>query len=300
MGVYVDIDADFMFRPRTGGNPRTRQDRWITPMELVGRLLEAGLDWSASPVVVFTDHKEAYFVWKEWGVRLATLVHVDAHSDFYDTFPWLVHCGNFLRKAVEDRMFSKVVWVAPRWLYDSGEWARLDMDGVRLRARRSASSHHDTGCWHCRGGHEVRVEIVPHDRFVMPNSRVVLVTVATSPAFVPPNALDRTKELVETIAARGRGLAVRPHIPISIEDAVLRALWRDVRDEAGCRQAYQGGKPTNRSEGRRQLSYLWAEHAVLQRCRCETRGPGAPGGGGARAGGARAAAVLRASCSRAS
>jgi|GEM_PF-1482961 len=295
MGMYVDIDADFMFRPRTGGNPRTRQDRWIAPVELVGRLVEAGLDWSASPVVVFTDHKEAYFVWKEWGVHSATLVHVDAHSDFYDTFPWLVHCGNFLRKAAEDGLFSKVVWVAPRWLYDSGEWARWDMDGVRLRARRAAPSYHETGRWRCRGGHEVQVEIVPHDRFVMPNSRAALVTVATSPAFVPPNALGRLRELVDSVAARGQGLAVRPHIPISIEDPVLRTLWRNVRDETESRRAYRGAKPTNKSDGRRQLSYLWIEHEVLQRCHCETRGPGAPD-----APGARATATYRACSGRAS
>jgi len=276
MGVYLDIDADFMFQPRTGGNPRIRQDCWIAPAEFVERLEEAGLDWSASPVAVFTDHKEAYFVWKECGAHSATLVHVDAHSDFYDTFPWLVHCGNFLRKAVEDGLFSKVVWVVPRWLYDSGEWERWDTPGVWLRKRRAALSYHETGRCRCRVGHEVQVEIVPHDRFVMPNSRAALVTVATSPAFVPGDALPQVRELVGRVSARCLRLVVRPHIPMSIEDPVLRSLWKNVRDEMETRRLSRGASETRTSAAHRLLSYLWIEHEVSQRRHCEVRGPGAP------------------------
>ena len=273
MSVYLDIDADFMFRPRTAGNPRVRQDCWIAPSELVERLGEAGLGWDESLAAVFTDHKEAYFVWKEWGAHSATLVHVDAHSDFYDTFPWHVHCGNFVRRAVEDGLFSKVVWVVPRWLYDSGEWERWDTPGVRLRKRRKTPSYHEKG--RCRAGHEMELEIVPHDRFFMPNSRVALVTVATSPAFVPASGLPLVKELVGHVAERCSRLVVRPHIPMSIEDPALRSLWLDVRGEDGTGRTGRG--ETRGDAVRRLLSYLWVEHEVAQRCHQETRAPGASG-----------------------
>ncbi|MDI7246650.1 MAG: hypothetical protein QME92_04155 [Bacillota bacterium] len=272
MGVYLDIDADFMFRPRTNGNSGVRQELWMAPGEIVGWLQHAGVGWDARPAAVFTDHKEAYFVWKEWGARSATLVHVDAHSDFYDTFTWLVHCGNFVRKAVEDGLFSKIVWVVPRWLYDSGEWEPWDTPGVRLHRHRKTPSYHEQG--RCRAGREVEVEIVPHDRFFMPNSRAALVTVATSPAFVPPEGLPQVKDLVDRVAERCLGLAVRPHIPMSIEDGALRRLWLDVRrgDGATTRRAAVSGA----AAAHRLLSYLWVEHDVAQRRHQETRAPGPP------------------------
>ena len=271
MSVYLDIDADFMFRPRTAGNPRVQQVCWMMPGELVERLGEAGLGWDESLAVVFTDHKEAYFVWKEWGAHSATLVHVDAHSDFYDTFPWLVHCGNFVRRAVEDGLFSKVVWVVPRWLYDSGEWERWDTPGVRLQKRRKTPSYRERG--RCRAGREVEVEIVPHDRFFMPNSRAALVTVATSPAFVPASGLPLVRELVDCVAERCSVLVVRPHIPMSIEEPALRSLWLDVRGEVGTGRTGRG--ETRSSAVRRLLSYLWVEHEVAQLRHQETRAPGA-------------------------
>ena len=273
MGVYLDIDADFMFRPRTSGNPRVRQDCWTTPGEVVDGLEKAGLGWDESPAAVFTDHKEAYFVWKEWGAHSATLVHMDVHSDFYDTFPWLVHCGNFVRKAAEDGLVSKVVWVVPRWLYDSDEWERWDTPGVRLQRHRKTLSYHEKG--RCCAGHEVEVEIVPHDRFLMPNCRAALVTVATSPASVPAEGLLQVRELVDCVAERCSRLAVRPHIPMSIDDPALRRLWLDVRRGDGATTG-RGAATSGAAAAHRLLSYLWVEHDVVRRRHNETRTPGGP------------------------
>jgi hypothetical protein len=275
----LDIDADFMFRPRTCGNPRIRQRCWIEPGEFVGRLEEAGLDWDASPMMAFTDHKEAYFVWREWGAHSATLVHVDAHSDFYDTFPWLVHCGNFLRRAAGEGMFSKIVWVVPRWLYDAGEWERWDTPGVRLSVGRKRLSYHQKG--RCREGRGTAFEIVPHDRFLMPNSRVVLMTLATSPAFVPADGLPLVKDLVSSLGQRCSRVVVRPHIPGSLENPVLRRLWTDVRREGregGAVRLRRSETEAREPAVRRLLGYLWIEHEAFQRCHEEARPPWVAGG----------------------
>lgn len=196
MSVCLDIDADFIFRPRTTGNPTVRQDPWISPEDFVHALRSSGLEWENCRVTVFADHEQAYSVWKDQGIRQATLVHVDAHSDFYDTFPWLVHCGNFLRKAAEEGFLKKIVWVVPPWLYESGEWRKWDLPHLRFRSTRINTpsrflwSHLDR---------KAEIEVVPLDGFSMPRSRVTLVTVATSPRFVPKQAFSLVNELVEFI-----------------------------------------------------------------------------------------------------
>ncbi|HHY37936.1 MAG TPA: hypothetical protein GX507_03310, partial [Clostridia bacterium] len=140
MTVCLDIDADFIFRPRTTGNPTVRQDPWISPEDFVRALRRSGLDWRNCRAAVFADHEQAYFVWRNQGIHLATLVHVDAHSDFYDSFPWLVHCGNFLRKAAEEGFLKKIVWVVPPWLYESGEWRKWDLPHLRLGGTKIRTS----------------------------------------------------------------------------------------------------------------------------------------------------------------
>lgn len=67
------------------------------------------------------DHRDAYFYWKELGIRNAPCLHVDAHLDmahiqapldFTVDMPEL-NCANYLLRCVEEGIVSEVVWVIP-------------------------------------------------------------------------------------------------------------------------------------------------------------------------------------------
>ncbi|MBE3519057.1 MAG: hypothetical protein IMW97_02000 [Firmicutes bacterium] len=291
MAVFLDIDADFMFKPRTSGNTLTRQVLWITPDDLLSSLKAAGLKWKGSPVALFTDHKEAYFVWKESGARLDTLVHVDAHSDLYDTFSWSLHCGNYLRRALEERMFSKVIWVVPDWLLGSGEWTKWDIpffdgESCELRVQRGWARE---GRAALRGlenvvgtgdgspgrleaapaiavrRRKIRFETVPLGSFNMPNSTISLITLATSPMFVPASELGSVRELVEKVARDASCVEVRPNIPLSLRDPRLEELLTVDFVQAGS-QAFPRLRKGRASDGwRAAVGFLWAEHQVMSR-----------------------------------
>jgi tetratricopeptide (TPR) repeat protein len=94
------------------------------------------------------DHRDAYFFWKELGIRGAPCLHVDAHLDMaYMQTPldFNVHmpelnCANYLLRAVEEGIVSRVVWVIPpdlprghkdllRWtIHELGGWLPLTLD----------------------------------------------------------------------------------------------------------------------------------------------------------------------------
>ncbi|HHY34578.1 MAG TPA: hypothetical protein GX510_02910 [Firmicutes bacterium] len=291
MAVFLDIDADFMFKPRTSGNTLIKQRLWIRPEDLLKNLKAAGLKWKGSPVALFTDHKEAYFVWKEWGAHSDTLIHVDAHSDLYDTFSWSLHCGNYLRRALEERMFSKVVWVMPDWLPGSGEWTKWDIpffggESYEVRVRRSrapecnAVLRGEENVVGTADGHpgrfeagrgiavrrrKVRFQAVPLGYFNMPNSTVALTTLATSPTFVPAGELGSVRELVERIARDASCVEVRPNIPLSLRDPRLRELLRADLVQAGSPELLR--LRTGRTSGgwRAAAGFLWAEHRAMAR-----------------------------------
>jgi len=270
MAICLDIDADFLFKPRSNGNIlRTSQDLWLTPEELLGSLRKAGLRWPLSPAWIFTNHKEAYFIWREQGFSSETLVHVDAHADLYDSFPWMVHCGNFLRKAVEEGRFCKVIWVVPPWLYVDRESAKRDLPGFQLRTAGSqdhlnrvshgsenraalgganeANRHRQV----FRMGKKAEVEVVPLDRFRLSPTKVKIVTLATSPLFVSADGYPAIKDLVRAVARECGAVSVRADIPLCLEDPVL---GRDIG-----RYGKKSGSPTVLN-----LDYLWAEHRRLE------------------------------------
>lgn len=85
------------------------------------------------------DHREAYFFWKELGVREAVCVHVDAHLDtcgfkvpgYTGLRQPEVNCGNFLLPAMEEGLVSELVWVIPPHLVGQQDW--LEWAGNELQ-----------------------------------------------------------------------------------------------------------------------------------------------------------------------
>lgn len=73
---------------------------------------------------VFEEHHEAYFAWKEAGIRGAWCWHVDAHLDvgreadparLGNAFvPWGgLNCGNYLYLAIQEGIVGRLTWVVP-------------------------------------------------------------------------------------------------------------------------------------------------------------------------------------------
>lgn len=107
------------------------------------------------------EHHEAYFFWKELGIRNAWCWHIDAHLDIGREgltpkrlealtlcksseqaasseilgncyLPWGgLHCGNYLYPAIREGIVSRLTWVIPPYL-PTGElldWTRQHLDG---------------------------------------------------------------------------------------------------------------------------------------------------------------------------
>lgn len=107
------------------------------------------------------EHCEAYFVWKQAGIRDAWCWHVDAHLDIGKDgltasrlaelkqcqsleeahrrglcgnayVPWGgLHCGNYLYPAIREGIVSRLTWVIPPDIVSGNllNWARLHLDG---------------------------------------------------------------------------------------------------------------------------------------------------------------------------
>jgi tetratricopeptide repeat protein len=65
-------------------------------------------------VELFDLHDEAYYIWRDRGVRGAVLVHVDSHADAAPADPSRPpDIGNYVRAAVTAGIVSNVFWVVP-------------------------------------------------------------------------------------------------------------------------------------------------------------------------------------------
>jgi hypothetical protein len=63
---------------------------------------------------VFDLHDEAHAIWRDRGVRGATLVHVDGHHDAEPAAPsGFIGIGNYVRAAFDEGLVAHVHWVAP-------------------------------------------------------------------------------------------------------------------------------------------------------------------------------------------
>ncbi len=84
------------------------------------------------------DHREAYFFWKELGLRDHACLHVDAHLDVsnlkapsYETARRPeINCGNFLLPALQEGLIGSLIWVVPDHLpggEDLLDWTRTEL-----------------------------------------------------------------------------------------------------------------------------------------------------------------------------
>ena len=76
------------------------------------------------PTRLMEDHRDAYFLWKEIGLKGLPCLHVDAHLDVSDlkapgnelVYSPEINCGNFLLPAMRENIVSSLIWVIPEHL----------------------------------------------------------------------------------------------------------------------------------------------------------------------------------------
>jgi tetratricopeptide (TPR) repeat protein len=65
-------------------------------------------------IFLMENHDEAYWIWREAGVRDQILVHIDAHDDMdWLPDPAAINIANFICWALQEGMIREVYWVAP-------------------------------------------------------------------------------------------------------------------------------------------------------------------------------------------
>ena len=131
MGIYVDIDLDFLVKPiKQKGINNTRkykgEDCSVSNVDdFISKLNNLGL-LNAKQKKFFTNHKKSYTYW--WINRSLnnTVIHIDAHSDLYrnkqrdltllrDTD---MNCDDYIWYALRDGFIDKIYWVIPEDSYD--------------------------------------------------------------------------------------------------------------------------------------------------------------------------------------
>jgi tetratricopeptide (TPR) repeat protein len=85
---------------------------------------------------IFDCHDEAYYHWRDAGVRGATLIHVDAHHDLEEgPASGVIHVGNYVRAAIQAEMVSRMTWVLPHPMWANRTVrarAIADLEALRL------------------------------------------------------------------------------------------------------------------------------------------------------------------------
>jgi len=131
MGIYVDIDLDFLIKPikQEGENNRRLykgENCFVDDIyNFVSKLQSHGL-LNSKEKKFFTNHKKSYTYW--WIKRTTnnTVIHIDAHSDLYRNkqkdLTLLrdldMNCDDYMWYAIRDGFISEIYWVVPDNSYD--------------------------------------------------------------------------------------------------------------------------------------------------------------------------------------
>lgn len=197
--VLLDLDLDFFFYPRLVHSNFAhlapgQLKRIYEPEPLFEYLRNCGLYWTShTPTFSFDHHERAFYLWKEHAACEATLVHIDAHSDWYQDAPDRVHSGNFILHATQHHIVSRAYWIMPNWIAAEAAWCPWDIpfNGERSVVQAGwiytelESAHTYVGFYPAKRAHDLHGE-------------VGLITVARSPHYAPAdsNLLRRLSTLI--------------------------------------------------------------------------------------------------------
>lgn len=96
------------------------------PEDAIIRLIDMGFTFKKKPLLyVAESHKDIYEVMR--GLKRSEVYHFDAHHDLYDDGDRDLNCGNWGRKAIEQGLVEKYIWVAPDW---GKEFDMMDLEDI--------------------------------------------------------------------------------------------------------------------------------------------------------------------------
>ncbi len=75
--------------------------------------LQPSAPHKGTPCFLIENHDEAYYLWRDAGVKGATLVHVDPHHDMWPTKGGPITVGSFIYRAMMEGIVSDIYWVVP-------------------------------------------------------------------------------------------------------------------------------------------------------------------------------------------
>lgn len=150
---------------------------------------------------LFTNHKKSYIYWWMKGIKVCILIHIDAHSDLYRNKQrdlrllndMDMNCDDYLWKAIRDDFINEIYWICPENSIDLNDvhlppkiinpqmikeisvmdgFINIDFDIInRLGAQKTIQLH-----------------ILSIDNLFPFSSDAVMMTMATSPEFIPSMA----------------------------------------------------------------------------------------------------------------
>src|SRR4051794_19886084 len=76
----------------------------------------------AGHVSLMENHDQAFYIWRDAGVKQRVLVHVDAHHDMW----WMgegaiLSIANFICPALKEDLVREVIWVVPDGAFESAQ-----------------------------------------------------------------------------------------------------------------------------------------------------------------------------------
>jgi tetratricopeptide (TPR) repeat protein len=123
----------------------------------------AGQELPGAHVLTMENHDEAYYVWKEHGVRDRVLVHVDAHHDMYgewqDPDKKRTTIANYILRALDEGLVREAIWVVPDATWTSARGRRSAFRAARKIVRKTRKSPRAAGrvTWDAHGRVSSRV-----------------------------------------------------------------------------------------------------------------------------------------------
>lgn len=219
MGVYVDIDLDYLIKPvrtKSINNVRLYRNEKCETGDLdafIDALREKGL-LNVKEKKFFTNHRKSYTYW--WIKKLTgmTLIHIDAHSDLYrnrssnlnalrDTD---MSCDDYIWYAIRDGFIEKIYWVIPEGLYDLSDGSLPERF---IQREMTESTSYSDGVLNIKFKVITRFgeKVIDYTVTTIEKLPVLmgceLLTAATSPEFIPLAADKLIKDALEKLGADG-------------------------------------------------------------------------------------------------
>lgn len=203
--VLIDIDIDYFVKPvyqNTVNGIRLYKDELciIENVHDFFKKLETKISIPQEKHI-FTNHRKSYIYWWMKRLKNCTLIHIDAHSDLYrnkqNDLRHLsdvdMNCDDYLWYALRDDFIDEIFWVCPDEFIDT---ACMDKLEKMFSPSMIKSVGTENGMINVNldiitrsvFGKIIKVHILKIDDLPCFNTKSLMLTMATSPEFIPASA----------------------------------------------------------------------------------------------------------------